>query len=146
MCLGVGLWLPLIWNSLSFLDPDVCFFSQVREVYSLYFFNFSIPFCLLFFGTPIMQILVCLMVSYKLSSLFIIFFLFAALIKFYFPVFKFADPLIVSSILLLNFSVFLFFSSDISTSYILCEKLSFYSCILKSDISIFMTIFELMTR
>lgn len=93
-----------------------------------------------------MQILVCLMVSYKLSSLFIIFFLFAALIKFYFPVFKFADPLIVSSILLLNFSVFLFFSSDISTSYILCEKLSFYSCILKSDISIFMTIFELMTR
>lgn len=60
-----------------------------------------------------MQILVCLMVSYKLSSLFIIFFLFAALIKFYFPVFKFADPLIVSSILLLNFSVFLFFSSVI---------------------------------
>ena len=34
------LWVDLIWDSLCFLDLDVCFLSQVREVFSYYVFRY----------------------------------------------------------------------------------------------------------
>lgn len=51
---------PFIWNSLDFLDLDVYFLSQVRQVFSHYFFKNH--FCPLFLssptGTPVMGMLV----------------------------------------------------------------------------------------
>ena len=39
MCLSGSLWVHFICNSLGFLDLDICFFPQVREVSSHYFFK-----------------------------------------------------------------------------------------------------------
>ena len=81
------LWDPLIWNSLCFLDLDVCFLLLVREISisAIIFSNkISIPFSFSL-GSPMMQMLVHLMLSHKflrLSSLFFfILFSFAALIR-----------------------------------------------------------------
>lgn len=42
-------WVPLICNSLGFLDLDSCVFSQVRKVFNHYFFKqFSTRVCLSF--------------------------------------------------------------------------------------------------
>lgn len=76
MCLDVDLYPHLVWDSLCFLDLDVCFLPQISKVFSHYFFTnmFSAPFSL---SSPIMQMLVCLMLSQrslKLSSFLKIFF------------------------------------------------------------------------
>ena len=36
----MDLWVHLVWDSWSFLDLNVCFFSQVREVFSYHVFQF----------------------------------------------------------------------------------------------------------
>ena len=77
----VPLWFNPVWDSLHFLDLDVCFLSQVRKVFSYYvlsaFLSLSSP-----SGFPIMRTLVLLMFSQrslKLSSfLFILFFFFCS--------------------------------------------------------------------
>lgn len=59
--LGVG---SLSWNSLIFLDLDICSFLQVREVFNhYYYFFFNKLSTLSPSGISIMWILVCLMVS-----------------------------------------------------------------------------------
>ena len=67
-----------LWGSLHFLDLGDYFFFQVREVFSYYFFKYFLePFLSSLFGTLVMQILMCLMLSQsslKLTSfLFILF-------------------------------------------------------------------------
>lgn len=32
MCLGMGLWINLIWYTFGFQDLDVCFFPQMRKL------------------------------------------------------------------------------------------------------------------
>ena len=48
------LWVDSVWDSLHFLDLDVCFLSQVREVFSQYAFNsvFSLIFSFFSFWDP----------------------------------------------------------------------------------------------
>ena len=71
-----------VWDSLCFLDLGDYFLSHAREVFHYNLFKiFSDPF---FFssssGTPIIRMLVCLVLSLRLSSiLFILFYLFCSL-------------------------------------------------------------------
>ena len=45
----VPLWVNLVWYYLYFLDLNVCFLFQVREVFSYYLFNYVLnPFLSLF--------------------------------------------------------------------------------------------------
>lgn len=49
MCLGIGFWVHLFWNSLGFLHLDVCFLAQIREIFIHYFFKYVFcPFFSLF--------------------------------------------------------------------------------------------------
>ena len=104
------LWVDPVWDSLCFLDLDVCFLPQVRNVFSYYVFTYVFcPFLSSPFGTPIMQMLVHLLSqkSLKLLSFFLFFFPFS-LNDFYYSVFQFAEHSFVSStLLLIPFSVFL---------------------------------------
>ena len=82
MCLGVFLsWVNPVWDSPYLLHLDVCFLSQVRDVFSYYVFKYILsPFVSLFsFWDPyyanISALDVVPEVSLKLSSfLFILFF------------------------------------------------------------------------
>ena len=72
----VPLWVNPVWDSLYFLDLDVCFFSQVREVFSYSLFNYVLSPPPSLCGTHVMWILVHLMLSQReLSSLFLLLFL-----------------------------------------------------------------------
>ena len=71
-------WVYPAWGPLCFLDLDDNFLSHVQEVFSYYFFNYFLgAFLSSPSGTPITQMLVCLMLSQRslrLSSfLFIVF-------------------------------------------------------------------------
>ena len=74
-----------VWDSLRFLDLGGYFLSHVREVFHYNLFKYFLrPFLFLFlFGTPIIRMLVCLVLSQRslrLSSiLFIVFSLFCSL-------------------------------------------------------------------
>ena len=63
MCLGVGLKVYLVWDSLNFLNLYVYFLHHIREVFYQYFFN-SLFFLFSFF-TPIVQMLVCLKLNQR---------------------------------------------------------------------------------
>ena len=47
----VPLWVNPEWDSLCFLDLDVCFLSQIREVFSYYVFKYVLsPFLFFLLG------------------------------------------------------------------------------------------------
>ena len=62
----VSPWVYPVWNSLSFLDLGGYFLSHVREIFVYNLFKYFLR-SFLFFpsGTPIMQMLVCLMLSQR---------------------------------------------------------------------------------
>lgn len=71
----------LIIKSLSFLDLDICFFPQPKEDSATIFFFLSKISVSSSVRSPIMQVLVCLMLSHKtLKPSWLFRFLFAALI------------------------------------------------------------------
>ena len=74
MCLGVFLFELILFWTLCFLDLGNSFLSQVREVFSYYLFRYFLrPFlCLFSFWHPLLWILVSLMLSQRVSFLFIL--------------------------------------------------------------------------
>ena len=54
LCLGVSLFVLILCNFLGFLDLDVCFFLQVREIFSHHFFfiNLKIVYLLIGYSGP----------------------------------------------------------------------------------------------
>ena len=107
MSRGVPPWVYFIWYSLHFLDLSEWFLSHVREVFGYYLWNISsVPFSLSSpSGTPIIQMLVCLMLSQnslRLSSfLFNLFYLLFCISDFQQSVFHLAVCSSDSCILLL---------------------------------------------
>lgn len=108
MCLSVvSLSLSYI-KFVQFLELQVHVFNQTWEVFGHYFFKYS--FCLFLplfcFGTLIMYLFICLMVSHRslrpVHFLHSSFFLFLSLNNFNFPIFKFTDFFLNWSDLLLN--------------------------------------------
>ena len=78
MCLGVGLFASILFETLCFLDLHVCFLHQIRKVSFHYFFihifNF-LPF-LFSFWHPVMQMLEHLKLSHRLLTLSLFFWIF----------------------------------------------------------------------
>ena len=72
----VPLWVYPAWDSLYFLDFVDYSFSHVREVFNYYLFKYFLGFFLFFSSKiPIIQVLVCLLlsqISFRFSSLFFI--------------------------------------------------------------------------
>ena len=107
----LSLWDHLMWNSLGFLDLDVCFLFQIGERTSHYFFlitsldfSLSLSLSLSLFRTTIMWMLVCL--SQRPPKVFLILLiLFFLLLLWVFSIAVSSNSLICasnSSILLLN--------------------------------------------
>ena len=49
ICCCGSLWVHLVWDSLRFLDPNICFLLQIREIFSHYFIKYVFyPFLSLF--------------------------------------------------------------------------------------------------
>ena len=129
VCLGVVLFGLIL---LCFLDLDVCFLSQVRDVFSYCVFRCVLCHFLAFVspsGTPLMQMLVCLMLfqrSFKLSSfVFILFFVCFSLQLQWFlllcPLARWSIPLyhlIYCCFLVVYFLVSEFFISDSSLYFL----------------------------
>ena len=91
----VPLWFNPVWVTLHFLVLNVCLLSQVREIFSYYFFNYVLSaFLSSTSGFPIMWILVLLMLSQRSLKLFLfLFILFLFSINdFCYSVFQLADP------------------------------------------------------
>ena len=106
VCLGVVLVGVILFGTLCFLDLDVCFHSQVREVFSYYVFKYflSPP-----SQTPKMEMLVCLM-SQRSLKLFIIFLF--SFSNFHLSFFQLTDPFLCIFWFLVCFiSVMVIFSS-----------------------------------
>ena len=69
--LGVVLFELILFGTLCFLDPDVCFLYQIREMFIYYFFKYiPSPLTSLFPGTPIMWMLVYMIFSQRSLKLF----------------------------------------------------------------------------
>ena len=81
-CCGY-LWIHLFYNSLFFLDLDVCFLIQVRKLFSHYSSKF-IPFSVSSpFGIPIISMFVTLMFSQKSKNYFYYFLNLFSFLKIY---------------------------------------------------------------
>lgn len=101
------LWADLVWDSLWYLDLDICFLSQVRGVFSYYsnkIFFFS-------FWDPVMWMLASLMLSQRSQTSLVFFFLYFflfSLVNFHISVFQVAvsSNLLLISFLCINFSYY----------------------------------------
>ena len=66
------LWVHLVWDSLCFLDLDVCYLAPVRKIFSdpfLQIIFLSLSLSLFPFWTPIKSMLVCFMLFHKFLKL-----------------------------------------------------------------------------
>lgn len=147
----------ILFESLRFLDLDICILLWIREIFSHYLFFFNkacAPFSLSFpFGTPLMGILFLLLLSWcslRISSVFNILFFFFCCSVWVSSTTLSSRSLIysaASSCLLLNTSsvfftsVIIFFSSLTSVWYFLIFsifllKITRWLCILLSSVSI----------